>query len=339
MKDSPNLDALRSIAVGLVVLSHLPPFIPGLESLFNYKTTGRVGVALFFVHTTLVLMFSMQRSGASYGPFLVRRIFRIYPLSMVAVLSVATVGWLVGQPLPLGDIVSNLLLVQNITGAPSWPDPLWTLPFEMQMYLLLPALYVFVLGGRSVLKAAALCAFALGAAVVARSNAVYTLLIAFVPCFLPGLLAFTLLQDRTRAVLSPAVLFLTVVAGIVVIPMLATAETGQLPLFWVLCLAVGLLIPFCREIQFRPVIAFSHWVAEHSYGIYLTHMFASAFTMTGTGPLYVKLPLYFICLAALSVLTHRFIEQPGIRLGKRLADSLARSTKAPARTARLPART
>ena len=46
---------------------------------------------LFFVHTSLVLMYSMQRSplrgGALFRDFYIRRFFRIYPLSILTVLA------------------------------------------------------------------------------------------------------------------------------------------------------------------------------------------------------------------------------------------------------------
>jgi peptidoglycan/LPS O-acetylase OafA/YrhL len=146
MKDSPNFDLLRTVAVGLVLLSHIPDLLKETGLGFNHKAIGRAGVALFFVHTTLVLLMSLDRHGPALGPFLVRRVFRIYPLAIVAVLVMAAAMWAGGQPRSVSEIASNLLLVQNLTGHESRPDPLWTLPYELQMYLLLPALYLFTRG-------------------------------------------------------------------------------------------------------------------------------------------------------------------------------------------------
>jgi peptidoglycan/LPS O-acetylase OafA/YrhL len=89
---------------------------------------GRFGVLLFFVHTSLVLMLSMRRLGLAglrlYTTFMVRRIFRIYPLSILTVALViafhipfapwfsgamgayAWPGWL--------ELLSNLTLIQTL---------------------------------------------------------------------------------------------------------------------------------------------------------------------------------------------------------------------------------
>ena len=94
-----NLDLLRSFAVGFVVLSHVPYFADIKRPAgYSLDALGHVGVAIFFVHTTLVLMMSLDRNGSAMGPFLVRRLFRIYPLSIAVVLLFVGLRWLAGQP-------------------------------------------------------------------------------------------------------------------------------------------------------------------------------------------------------------------------------------------------
>ncbi|MDQ2946369.1 MAG: acyltransferase family protein, partial [Acidobacteriota bacterium] len=108
---------------------------------------GHVGVLFFFVHTALVLMLSLDRSGPKrlILNFYLRRAFRIYPLSIACILAVLL--FQIPQ-VPYGkylawnwtEIGSNLLLIQNITRQPDMIMPLWTLPREFQMYLALPLL-------------------------------------------------------------------------------------------------------------------------------------------------------------------------------------------------------
>ena len=91
--NSANLDLLRSFAVTLVVGFHLAKFFNLKFAGLRITDFGLLGVMLFFVHTTLVLMFSLERqsmrpAASLFFPFMVRRCFRIYPLALAVVLCV-----------------------------------------------------------------------------------------------------------------------------------------------------------------------------------------------------------------------------------------------------------
>src|SRR5438445_11507215 len=101
--DYPNLDFLRATAVLIVSSTHL---IAGLNR-FAWpivEEIGYFGVLIFFVHTSLVLSMSLDRqnehrpSSGLFLPFMLRRCFRIYPLSVFAVLAVFIFN------LPLADM-------------------------------------------------------------------------------------------------------------------------------------------------------------------------------------------------------------------------------------------
>src|SRR5277367_3572885 len=88
---SVNLDLLRAVAVLSVYFSHLAAVFHH----HSFGSLGRFGVIIFFVHTSFVLMASLQRLDTIAGSdrslalaFWVRRIFRIYPLSVLFVLLV-----------------------------------------------------------------------------------------------------------------------------------------------------------------------------------------------------------------------------------------------------------
>ena len=76
-----NLDFLRSVAVLLVIGFHLAKLFNWQFGRLRVTDFGLLGVMLFFVHTTVVLMFSLERQRASsnaplFLPFMVRRCFR-----------------------------------------------------------------------------------------------------------------------------------------------------------------------------------------------------------------------------------------------------------------------
>ena len=58
MKQWANLDFLRSVAVLLVVYAHTLLYCGRLDLI---GWAGLIGVCLFFVHTSLVLMWSLER--------------------------------------------------------------------------------------------------------------------------------------------------------------------------------------------------------------------------------------------------------------------------------------
>src|SRR5215813_4937057 len=88
---NPNLDLLRSVAVSLVFIAHLIMVLGYLDSptmkVLALRQVAQLGVLMFFIHTSLVLMMSLERlsGGNVIQRFYVRRVFRIYPLAAVTI--------------------------------------------------------------------------------------------------------------------------------------------------------------------------------------------------------------------------------------------------------------
>jgi peptidoglycan/LPS O-acetylase OafA/YrhL len=139
----PNLDLLRSIAVLLVAVEHtlIAMRILWISS-WNIAWVGVAGVFMFFVHTSLVLMWSFERNPQVLN-FYIRRIFRIYPLAIAAILAIVIFripllqnpqgDTFFKQP-PIMNIVSNMLLMQNLGWRGNILGVMWSLPLEVDMY-------------------------------------------------------------------------------------------------------------------------------------------------------------------------------------------------------------
>lgn len=334
MPYSSNLDALRAIAVTLVVVSHIILLQTGGHDLpvYSFHAMGHVGVAIFFVHTTLVLMMSLERHGPDYVPFLIRRAFRIFPLSVAVVLFIALAKLVFHSPFDMEQLLSNLFLVQNLTGAQPAIGPLWSLSYEIAMYAWLPLLYLMVVRTkRSVLWSAVLCAALIALASSDATNlaafhspGTNPSLLRFAPCFLSGLLAFTLTK-RLQASISPRLLFALVIAlGVVGVPTLAAVGLPETPILWITCLALGIAIPSCREISSERLTKGSQMIAKYSYGAYLSHTFAlGAIDGLMPGPAIVQWVAMLILLPGLAYICYHCIEKHGIALGARIADRLS----------------
>lgn len=319
---SPNLDFLRSTAVLMVLFDHLcRHFYLDRIGRFGVADIGVFGVLLFFVHTSLVLMYSMQRSGltglALIKNFFVRRLFRIYPLSILAVLAAVALHLHAdGRGLSFGprpgalELASNLLLIQNLTYSDSIIGPLWSLPVELQMYLLLP--FLFLWRKRSFWKLLFLWILSgiLGHLLVFPALAWFTLLL-YIPNFMPGVIAFALPENRT----IPSYLWPPFILLLGVIYALDPSRRfgGEL------CLLLGLMIPRFREITFHPVQLVSKWIATYSYGIYLAHSFCIWFALAQ----FHSWTLFGLMIVALPVALYHGIEHPAIKIGTRLANRIS----------------
>ena len=330
-----NLDVLRAIAVLCVLADHviISATAPGNVA---WGWMGRVGVLIFFVHTALVLMGSIERSGDTRDGwplrFYVRRAFRIYPLAIAVILFAVAlripahtphVG-LVARFFPPDAVTffSNLLLVQNLTRSRDIIGVLWTLPIEVQMYLALP--FCYLVARRSVVGVAGLLALGAiaGMAWVAESHVPglwrLTMLI-FVPCFLGGVLAYSLLRHRVVPRISGGLFFLLV--AILLAGFFAARSHYEAPLpQWAFCLALGLLIPLGREIARSPISRAAHVVAKYSYGIYLLHlpMLWVALVACRAAPVALQWLIFAVLMVAAPWIAFQLIERPGIRLGQRL---------------------
>ena len=147
-----NLDALRSTAVLLVLFAHLIMVLGHLDDpvpkSLNVRGLAQSGVLMFFIHTSLVLMMSLQRLGRhkATARFYIRRAFRIYPLAMLTV--AAALAFKIPPHFErvythptAREIWQNLSLVENLFHSPDIIGPMWSLPLEVQMYLVLPLLF------------------------------------------------------------------------------------------------------------------------------------------------------------------------------------------------------
>jgi peptidoglycan/LPS O-acetylase OafA/YrhL len=345
---SSNLDFLRSAAVLLVVGFHLAKLFNWQFGKLRVTDFGLLGVMLFFVHTTVVLMFSLERQRArSSAPlflsFMVRRCFRIYPLAILVV----TFVYIFRIPSDLqfgrfsllqqnsGNLLANLLLIQNVTLQKANPGPLWSLPLEIQMYLILPALFLFASRLKSSWgmivfwwSAVALwfsLGFSTGMLPLSEGgirSPVEALLkfTRFVPCFLPGIVAYKLWR-RPRVLpgfLWPVFLLLCC-ATFVLFSGSQPIQTG-----WFICFGIGLGACLFRELPESFVTRLARRIAQYSYGIYLLHYFAMwlGFVICRDQSVGLQIAIFAAALASLAVILYHCVEAPitaaGVEISERI---------------------
>ena len=293
---------------------------------------GHVGVLAFFVHTSLVLMYSVERLSRSEDQvslrFYIRRFFRIYPLAIFVILLAVTLH--IPQS-PFGGLVlnaprvvlSNLMLVQNIFGKDSVLGPLWSLPYEVQMYIVLPALYLLTQRKHAVLYLCGLFLFFVSFGFLLFSRTSHLNMAAYVPCFLSGVICYSL-KDRLPA-FAPSALWPAFVLAL--IGCYCITNSGSEPNFWIgwlFCLLLGLAINAFRDSANQPLNAVAEKVALYSYGIYLNQIpvLYLVFMVLGIRNKILGSALFLVVTMVAAAITYHLIESPCIRLGKRISAKL-----------------
>jgi len=310
------LDGWRAMSITLVLAAHLLPLGP--KSLHLNEAVAPMGMALFFTLSGFLITRFLAAEHASVKTFVIRRFFRIVPLSWLVCLIVLPLNGAAA-----GTYLAHLFFYANLP--PFWllemTSHLWSLCVEMQFYVGI-ALIVAIFGRRGLYVIPVLC------------------------------VGVTMLRVVTGAHIS-IVTWLRVdeiLAGGTV-ALAYSGWFGAWPMRLAGRLNVYALAPFvflsCHEMAgplayLRPYLAslmvavslvnapallariFEHrvtaWVATISYALYIIHG-VLMHTWLGTGPTvekYLKRPLLIGLIFLLAHLSTYKFEQPCIAYAKRI---------------------
>jgi len=359
------IDALRGLAAIYVVVYHtanIPsPHLPVPSWAAKVVGTGGTGVSLFFVISAFSLYYTMPLRLNESHPrvsFYLHRFFRIAPLFYFLMLATWIRDYFYFSAIQgPGTVFSSLLFVFNfIPGRQTgyvWAS--WTIGVEMLFYLVFPFIHARV---RNLQEALTLFVGALLLFMSLRgiffylpwdpaSKAEYLQWTVFrhLPIFACGIVAFYCAQLLTKSEDEGANRPLGALLIVTAVYLYAALLNGWLPSILpnqyyrqgiiYACLTVGcLLMPL-------PIIVnrLTTYLGKLSYSIYLLHPTTVLFLKPVYALVYRDIPnvgiAFFTCYAltlaivvALASLTYRFIEEPGVRLGKDLYRRFA-ATAAP----------
>lgn len=145
-----NFDLLRLVAASQVMLTHTALRLSVGESSWWTLIRAFPGVPIFFVISGFLISASYERS-ANIRNFALNRLLRIYPGLWCCVLVTIPVAILFGmnfmnRQTPIwvfSQLIGVIYTPQFLKdfGMGSYNGSLWTIPIELQFYLLLPVLY------------------------------------------------------------------------------------------------------------------------------------------------------------------------------------------------------
>jgi len=337
----PDIDGLRAVAVGLVVVYHAFP---------RLRTAGFIGVDIFFVISgyliTQIILSGLHSGTFSLGAFYRRRVRRIVPALLVILGACCLLGWLTlfsGELRRLGRSISwcapflaNMFFARMGNGyfdRDLEPTPLlhlWSLGVEEQFYFAWPVLMMVVVQQGVTMRAL----FAVIAASLAISIwgiwhaplqyfylpssrawelAVGALLAAW-PAGKPRSAAAAASLAGTLLIAAIVVFFDAASTPSVIASALATAGAALL-------ICAGPLAPVNRQFLGSPPMMF---VGRISYPLYLWHwpLFSFARIILGHAPDPALAGCLILIACAAAYATYRWVEAP-IRHSKGGRRSLA----------------
>jgi len=136
--DDPIIEALRGGAALMVLATHYTQFLMPQAGLWGFASTG---VDLFFVLSGYVFAPYMFGKPLLLAPHLIRRFFRLYPLYVCALL--LYVGLRLPAPSAWDHFGIHLVMGHTLASlqiANFYNSAFWSLPPEVEYYLLLPLL-------------------------------------------------------------------------------------------------------------------------------------------------------------------------------------------------------
>ncbi|MHA6193967.1 acyltransferase family protein [Pseudomonas wadenswilerensis] len=342
------LDFMRIFAFLSVLIGHL--FNVKIAALANDPTlhltlrqiaqlfydvcfAGAAGVVVFFFTSGYIITHVLQKE--STGEFIVRRIFRIYPLYIVAVLSETVVTHTVmNVPLPtIGELIPRLLLVGDFFSTPyALGGVEWTLRVEVLFYVFMAVLKFFGLIDKPrllpwLLAAATLCLYVAGPfpSWAGWTNGYLNI---FGPFLFIGVLVYLVEKN-----LANRYVCLAVIAGIYLLSLDKTAQYNVT--LKESSYALLALVLFLGGWLLRNRIignSFTKTLSEMTYAVYLFHLWSWGYLEI----LVVKVGITFIpakvqqliLLFVICYFATKTIEKYGIKAGRTL---LAKYKNAPAR--------
>ncbi len=334
MPQTPALDGLRAIAIGIVIMGHSGTGGAGLGVTVFFFLSG-------YLITSLLRAEMAQQATIDLPAFYLRRTLRIMPplyLTLLAVFLAWRLGLII-YPVDPWAILSQIFFLQNYAGL--WGHDhglpvtnLWSLAVEEHFYLVFPLIYMTVLGRMPPARAALWCLATCGVVLLVRVINVFTLpdisvnylwthtridSILFGSCL--ALWNNPVLDQKPwRPLAWQALLALALLAGTFVLRDPVFRETLRYTLQ-----GAALFVLFSYALQDRGLLnkALSSWFARriglYSYTLYLVHapLFLLVEQRLGLHGL-SRTVVALIAALAYAALMHSCVERPSTKLRRRL---------------------
>jgi peptidoglycan/LPS O-acetylase OafA/YrhL len=356
-----QLDSLRGLAALTVAIGHFTNVFPAKfeggsqwwqvvsQSPLMCVMAGHQAVVFFFVLSGFVLSMPFHRGSVAYGPWIVKRFYRIYfPYFVATLLGIVLVAYFGHGPIPalskwfndtfrgplsLGEVVNNLLLIDSFDNNQINPV-VWSLVMEMRISLVFPLVMVFCgAGWRGVLASYGVAIAGCVATGLLHWRNDYLVTCEFLPEFVIGCLLarhaqgltswYRGLRRRTK-VLAIAAAVLPYTYAFWFLPDAHVLHRSLVDDFFTTIAVVVFIVSALGSssassaLRWKPVVA----TGRASYSLYLVHCLC---LLTAVHLLFGRIPIGWILVVAgvatvaATALLYWSVETPSIALGRRLS--------------------
>jgi peptidoglycan/LPS O-acetylase OafA/YrhL len=360
-----ELDSLRGVAALTVVFHHFsricsPQAIHVVDRTpLRLLAAGHQAVILFFLLSGFVLTLPYKKRGRlNYGPFLLKRVCRIYlpylgalafavlcdlHFSNQAISDNSWINWTWSAPVTVHLVLQHILFLGNYDWS-QFNTAFWSLVYEMRISLVFPFIAIAVLRLRTIwllLVAAALSLAFFPLAILfsdvlhlsSRDAAINTTLtLHYAAFFIIGSVLANHLHaiNRWYARLSTVQAAAIAVVSLVLYGFSSASSIIQhfsIPAAlydWGVAAGATMFIIFAMNS--RPFHSFLtsrmiHHLGQISYSLYLIHgtiLFILIHTLLGRVPMSILLVIYLSTTLLITEIFYRLIERPTMLLGRRL---------------------
>ncbi len=277
---------------------------------------GAFAVDLFFAISGFVICLVVSRPSFSVRSFLIKRVFRLYPLWLATLTAFALLALLWRAP-KATETLGYFLYSATLLPTEQFPfyDIGWSLQHEMAFYVIAAVIApLFGLYGIAAFLAGSTIAFH-----TIQMPWYFSNLALYHPEFLAGVLAF-----MARPKLAALGFWLPFSVGLATLSYFVGVWGGR---SYVPIALFFLIVSFSniRDSQSRWLKS-ANAIGDASYSIYLIHplvfLIASALVSKAMPPIWTEEPIRVVCfvlLLSLSLASWKYFETPMIRLGNRMA--------------------
>jgi len=350
----PELDCLRFFAFFAVFIFHTLPHetdyysarnIPFAALIASVSRAGSFGVDLFFLLSAYLITQLLLREKEAFAhvhlrSFYLRRILRIWPLYFLAIfIGVALTLVDRDQRFPAKYVVAFMLLsgnwLQSLIGAPgSVMNPLWSVSFEEQFYLVWPTVISKVRSVQSLLLVS-LGLFGIaeaGRLILLRyarhsEVAIFTNTMARLDPLALGVVIAVLTRSRPLSLTWLArggLLAAGITAWLLAGHYFSMTRTFMLLGYPTMAMGAGLIFLSALESGVAPY--WLRYLGKISYGLYVFHILALYIVENAIGGYAKNLHKFLVfwwggltLTIVMAALSYRFIESPFLRLKERYA--------------------